>query len=50
MDLAQAVKTAEKRAIEKAIRRAEGNRNLAARLLGISRRSLYYKLEEYGIE
>lgn len=50
IDLAQAVKTAEKRAIEKAIRRAEGNRNLAARLLGISRRSLYYKLEEYGIE
>jgi two-component system response regulator AtoC len=49
MDLAQAVKTAEKRAIEKAIKRAEGNRNLAARLLGISRRSLYYKLQEYGI-
>ncbi len=49
IDLAQAVKTAEKRAIEKALKRADGNRNLAARLLGISRRSLYYKLQEYGI-
>jgi two-component system, NtrC family, response regulator AtoC len=49
IDLSLAVSKAEKRAIEKALHKANGNRNLAARLLGISRRSLYYKLEEYGI-
>jgi transcriptional regulator with PAS, ATPase and Fis domain len=28
---------------------ANGDKNLAARLLGISRRSLYYELEEHGL-
>jgi DNA-binding NtrC family response regulator len=37
-------KDAERAAIEEALRRAEGNRSLAARLLGISRRTLYNKL------
>lgn len=49
LELEQALRKAEKRAIERAMNSAAGNKNLAARLLGISRRSLYYKLEEHGI-
>jgi two-component system, NtrC family, response regulator AtoC len=49
VELEEAVRKAEKRALEKALRKAGGNRNLAARLLGISRRTLYYKLEEHGL-
>jgi two-component system response regulator AtoC len=49
MDLALALRKAERRAIDKALKSAGGNRNLAARLLGISRRSLYYKLQEHGL-
>ena len=49
LELEQALRKAEKRAIERAMTSAGGNKNLAARLLGISRRSLYYKLEEHGI-
>jgi two-component system response regulator AtoC len=48
--LASAVQTAERRALEKALRKAGGNRSIAARLLGISRRALYYKLGEHGLE
>ncbi len=47
--LEAAVKNAEKRALEKALRKAGGNRNVAARILGISRRSLYYKLQQYEV-
>lgn len=49
LELADAVREAERRAIEKALKRASGNRNLAARLLGISRRKLYYKLQELDL-
>ncbi len=49
LELAEAVRDAERRAIEKALQRASGNRNLAARLLGISRRTLYYKLQEHAL-
>lgn len=49
LELEQALRKAEKRAIERAMTSAGGNKNLAARLLGISRRSLYYKLEEHGL-
>jgi DNA-binding NtrC family response regulator len=37
----------EKRAILEALERADGNRSEAARLLGISRRKLLYRLKEY---
>ena len=42
-------KEAEREALEDALRRAGDNRTLAARLLGISRRTLYNKLEEHGL-
>ena len=49
LELEVALKKAERRALERALERADGNKNVAARLLGISRRSLYYKLEEHGL-
>jgi len=42
-------KDVEKQALVDALRRASDNRTLAARLLGISRRTLYNKLEEHGL-
>ena len=49
VELDAAVKVAERRALEKALKKAEGNRVLAARLLGVSRRTLFYKLRIHGI-
>jgi transcriptional regulator with PAS, ATPase and Fis domain len=40
----------EKQAVILALRRTEGNKQKAAKVLGISRRALYNKLEAYGIE
>ncbi|MFP4650627.1 MAG: sigma-54-dependent transcriptional regulator [Desulfobacterales bacterium] len=40
----------EKSAIVRSLKKAEGNKSEAARLLGITRRTLYNKLEKYGIE
>ena len=40
---------AERQAVERALSRAGNNRSLAARLLGISRRTLYNKMEEFGV-
>ncbi|MEO1175442.1 MAG: helix-turn-helix domain-containing protein, partial [Myxococcota bacterium] len=48
-ELGAAVVSAEREAIVAALEKADGNRTKAARLLGISRRSLYYKLDTYGI-
>nr|WP_217911750.1 sigma-54 dependent transcriptional regulator [Myxococcus sp. AM011] len=42
-------KDTERQALVDALRRAGDNRTLAARLLGISRRTLYNKLEEHGL-
>jgi len=49
IELDAAVRAAERRALEKALRKAEGNRVLAAHLLGVSRRTLFYKLRAHGI-
>jgi two-component system, NtrC family, response regulator AtoC len=43
------VHAAEKKALERALRVAKDNRSLAARLLGVSRSTLYAKLEEHGL-
>lgn len=48
--LKEDLRRTELRAITKALHFANGNRALAARLLGVSRRTLYTKLEEHGIE
>ncbi len=48
VSLDAALRDAERRAIERALRHAGSNRTLAARLLGVSRACLYNKLEEHG--
>ncbi|PZR13286.1 MAG: two-component system response regulator [Archangium gephyra] len=40
---------AEKQAVEEALQKARGNRSVAARLLGVSRRTLYNKLDTLGL-
>ncbi len=40
----------ERQAIEEAIRRCDGNIALAARQLGITRQSLYRRLEKFGLQ
>ena len=42
--------TLEKKAIERAMRGADGNKVRAARELGISRMQLYARLRKYGVE
>jgi two-component system response regulator AtoC len=42
-------KQAEKQALLAALAQAKDNRTLASKLLGISRRTLYNKLEEFGL-
>jgi len=44
------VKAAEKQLIVRALKETKGNRALASRRLGISRRNLYRKLAQYGLE
>jgi two-component system response regulator AtoC len=43
-------KTAEKRALLRALEESGGNRTVAARLLGVSRRTLYNLLDEHGVD
>ena len=40
----------EKRQIIRALKQADGNRSLAAELLGIGRTTLYGKMKQYGIK
>jgi two-component system response regulator AtoC len=47
--LREELRVAERRALVKALAHAGGNRTLAARMLGISRRTLYTKLDEHGL-
>ena len=47
--MARLVRDAEVRLIRRALAQSEGNRTEAARLLGISRRALLYKLNEYNL-
>jgi two-component system, NtrC family, response regulator AtoC len=49
LELDEVVRRAERKALEKALQKAGGNRTIAARILGVSRRTLYNKLEEHGI-
>jgi DNA-binding NtrC family response regulator len=50
LPLKQVVEEAEKSAIIKALKAADNNRTMAARLLGISRRAFYDKMAQYGLE
>ena len=43
------LKTIEKEAIRNALSQTGGNRKRAAEMLGISLRSLHYKIKEYGM-
>ena len=43
------IRAAEKQALERALRATKHNRSLAARLLGVSRSTLYLKLKEHGL-
>ena len=43
------LKEAEKQLIINALAKSKGNKSLAAQMLGISRKSLYKKLDDYGI-
>lgn len=49
-NLKEEIKRVEKRIIMEVLEQQEGNRTRTALMLGISRRALMYKLEEYGID
>ncbi|ADU65334.1 sigma-54 dependent transcriptional regulator [Desulfurispirillum indicum] len=44
------MKDQQKRMIQEALEKADGNKSEAARALGIARRTLHYKIKEYGLE
>src|SRR5579883_1658241 len=50
LDLRAAVAETERRVIRQALEQAKGHRTHAAELLGISRRQLYDKVREYGLD
>lgn len=47
--LSEEVRLAERKALVRALRSTQGNRTLAARVLGVSRATLYKKLDEHGL-
>lgn len=50
LDLERLVEACERQAIREALRRCDGNKTQAARLLGISRNGLQLKIRRYGIQ
>ena len=50
IELEAVVRRAERKAIRKALQKSNGDRTLAARILGISRRTLFYKLSDMSLE
>ncbi len=48
--LAEILAAVEKKVLQKTLLRAKGNKTLAAKMLGIATRSLYYKLEKHGLQ
>ncbi len=50
LDLRAAVRQRERELIERALRESDGNQTRAAKLLGISRRTLISKIEDQGLE
>lgn len=50
LDLKNASEIAEKRVVEKALKEANYNKSLAARILKIDRKTLYNKLSRFGID
>jgi DNA-binding NtrC family response regulator len=44
------IEEAEKFLIEQALKRYEGNRRKASEALGVSERTLYRKLDQYGLQ
>jgi len=50
LPLREAMRACEMRAIVRALKKATGNRSEAARILGISRRALYDKMEAYALD
>jgi two-component system response regulator AtoC len=49
LSLDDEMRAAEKRALERALQHCGGNRSQAARVLGVSRSTLYAKLQEHGL-
>ncbi len=49
-NLKEEIKREERRIIMEVLEQQEGNRTRSALMLGISRRALMYKLQEYGID
>ncbi|HOL06415.1 MAG TPA: helix-turn-helix domain-containing protein, partial [Syntrophorhabdaceae bacterium] len=50
MSLDEAISSLEKKMIEEALKKTRGMQAKAAKLLGITERSMWYRVKKYGIE